>query len=225
MICRVAAWGERAAARGAASTTSIVVLVGSGVGRRHHPRRQAARGRLGSLGRARATPRPSRRAAVRLRPARLPRGLRWRAQPAAWARDDLRIALAAARTPGSKHPAVGRKLLEMSASPKGHRRRDGARRARGRRVSRRLLEEAGNLLGVALANLVTTLESRAALARRRRPRRLAADDARGDRARSTRTPSKARAQGAQDLRAGAGRAGRRGRRGLLLARASLAQAA
>src|SRR5262249_56094046 len=36
---------------------------------------------------------------------------------AAWARDDLRIALAAARAAGQRHPAVGRRLLEIAGEP------------------------------------------------------------------------------------------------------------
>src|SRR5207253_2434195 len=36
---------------------------------------------------------------------------------AAWARDDLRIAMAAARAAGERYPAVGRKLLDLVGEP------------------------------------------------------------------------------------------------------------
>ena len=77
---------------------------------------------------------------------------------AAWARDDLRIALAAARASGQRHPAVGRRLLEMVGEPERVTVTAMEKAAHeGDDLSRRLLDEAGQHLGVALANLVSTL--------------------------------------------------------------------
>ena len=77
---------------------------------------------------------------------------------AAWARDDLRIALAQARAAGHSAPAVGRKLLELAGEPEKVTAALLEKAAHdGDELSRRLLEEAGQLLGLALANLVTLL--------------------------------------------------------------------
>jgi len=77
---------------------------------------------------------------------------------AAWARDDLRIAMAAARAAGERYPAVGRKLLDLVGEPEKVSVAAMEKAAHeGDDLSRRLLEEAGRLLGMALANLVTML--------------------------------------------------------------------
>src|SRR5262249_32590248 len=77
---------------------------------------------------------------------------------AAWARDDLRIANAAARAAG-KAPGVGRKLLDLVSGEAEKISAAAMERAahEGDELSRRLLEEAGRMLGVALANLVTVM--------------------------------------------------------------------
>lgn len=154
----VAAWGERAAGAGRGVDDLIVVLVGSGVGAgiilggKLH---EGASGVAGELGH------------IQVHPGGRLCGCGQRGcleayagghNLAAWARDDVRIALAAARTSGQKHPAVGRKLLEIVGEPDKVTAAAMERAAHeGDELSRRLLEEAGNLLGVALANLVTTL--------------------------------------------------------------------
>src|SRR4051812_47013622 len=77
---------------------------------------------------------------------------------AAWARDDLRSALAAARAAGLRHPDVGRKLLDLAGEPEKVTVTSMGKAAHeGDELSRRLLDEAGRLLGIALANLVTML--------------------------------------------------------------------
>src|SRR2546426_541225 len=77
-------------------------------------------------------------------------------QLAAWARDDLRIALAAARAAGQRHPAVGRRLLDLVGEPEKVTVTAMERAAHeGDDLSRRLLDEAGQHLGIALANLVS----------------------------------------------------------------------
>src|SRR5438128_2464787 len=69
---------------------------------------------------------------------------------AAWARDDLRIAMAAARAAGSRFPEVGRKLLDLVGEPEKVTAAAMERAAHeGDDLSRRLLDEAGRLLGIA----------------------------------------------------------------------------
>jgi glucokinase len=154
----VAAWGERAAGAGRGVDDLIVVLVGSGVGAgiilggKLH---EGASGVAGELGH------------ILVQPAGRLCGCGKRGcleayagghNLAAWARDDLRIALAAARASGQKAPGVGRKLLELVGEPDKVTAAAMERAAHeGDELSRRLLEEAGRLLGVALANLVTVL--------------------------------------------------------------------
>src|SRR5207302_1613736 len=77
---------------------------------------------------------------------------------AAWARDDLRIAMAAARAGGQRYPTVGRKLLDLVGEPDKMTVSAMEKAAHeGDELSTRLLDEAGRLLGIALANLVTML--------------------------------------------------------------------
>ena len=77
---------------------------------------------------------------------------------AAWARDDLRIAMAAARAGGQRYPVVGRKLLDLVGEPDKMTVSAMEKAAHeGDELSTRLLDEAGRLLGIALANLVTML--------------------------------------------------------------------
>ena len=154
----VAAWGERAAGAGRGVDDLIVVLVGSGVGAgiilggKLH---EGASGVAGELGH------------IQVQPGGRTCGCGQRGcleayagghNLAAWARDDLRIALAAARAAGQKVPGTGRKLLELVGEPEKVTAAAMERAAHeGCELSRRLLEEAGRLLGVALANLVTVL--------------------------------------------------------------------
>ena len=154
----VAAWGERAAGAGRGVDDLIVVLVGSGVGAgiilggKLHEGASNVSGELGH---------------VLVHPGGRQCGCGQRGcleayaggqNIAAWARDDLRIALAAARAAGQRHPNVGRKLLEIAGEPEKVTAAAMERAAHeGDELSRRLLEEAGNFLGIALANLITVL--------------------------------------------------------------------
>ena len=154
----VAAWGERAAGAGRGVDDLIVVLVGSGVGAGIIMGGKLLEGHSGVAGEL---------GHVLVHPNGRQCGCGQRGcleayagghNLAAWARDDLRIALAAARAAGQRHPAVGRKLLELAGEPDKVTAAAMEKAAHeGDELSRRLLEEAGSLLGVALANLVTVL--------------------------------------------------------------------
>ena len=154
----VAAWGERAAGAGRGVDDLIVVLVGSGVGAgiilggKLH---EGASGVAGELGH------------ILVHPGGRTCGCGKRGcleayagghNLAAWARDDLRIGLAAARA-AQKPLAVGKKLLDQAGGDLEKITAAAMERAahEGCELSRRLLDEAGRLLGVALANLVTVL--------------------------------------------------------------------
>ena len=154
----VAAWGEREAGAGRGVDDLVVVLVGSGVGAgiiMGGKLQEGASGVAGEFGH------------ILVYPGGRNCGCGQRGcleayagghNLAAWARDDLRIALAAARAAGQKYPAVGRKLLEAVGEPDKVTAAAMERAAHeGDELSRRLLDEAGNLLGIALANLVTVL--------------------------------------------------------------------
>jgi glucokinase len=154
----VAAWGEREAGAGRGIDDLVVVLVGSGVGAgiiMGGKLQEGASGVAGELGH------------ILVHPGGRSCGCGQRGcleayagghNLAAWARDDLRIALAAARAAGQKYPAAGRKLLEAVGEPEKVTAAAMERAAHeGDELSRRLLDEAGNLLGIALANLVTVL--------------------------------------------------------------------
>jgi glucokinase len=154
----VAAWGERAAGAGRGVNDLIVVLVGSGVGAGiviGGKLQEGATGVAGELGHV----------LMRAEGRQCGCGLRGCLEAyagghnlAAWARDDLRIAMAAARAAGQRAPAVGRKLLEIVGEPDKVTAAAMERAAHeGCELSRRLLEEAGSMLGVALANLITVL--------------------------------------------------------------------
>src|SRR5256714_6778596 len=77
---------------------------------------------------------------------------------AAWARDDLRIAAAAARASG-KHPGIGRRLLDHAGGDPERITAAAMERAahEGDELSSRLLDEAARLLGQAVANLIIVL--------------------------------------------------------------------
>jgi glucokinase len=154
----VAAWGERAAGGGRGVDDLIVVLVGSGVGAGIILGGRLVEGAsnvAGELGH------------VVVHPGGRQCGCGQRGcleayagghNLAAWARDDLRIALAAARAAGQRYPNSGRKLLEVAGEPEKVTAAAMERAAHeGDELSRRLLEEAGAMLGVALANLITVL--------------------------------------------------------------------
>jgi len=154
----VSAWGERVAGAGRNVNDLIVVLVGASVGAgiimngKLHEGTSGVAGELGHVqvmagGRLCAC---GRRGCLE--------AYAGGQSLAAWARDDLRIALAAARAAGQRIPAVGRQLLELVGEPEKVTASAMEKAAHeGDELSRRLLEEAGRLLGVALANLVTTL--------------------------------------------------------------------
>jgi glucokinase len=153
-----AAWGERCAGAGRGVDDLLVVLVGSGVGcgmvlsgklidgssgvagefghiKVHSGGRLCGCGQRGCL-----------------------EAYAGGASLAAWARDDLRIATAAARAAG-KAPTVGRKLLDQVSGDPERITAAAMERAEheGCEFSRRLLDEAARLLGIALANLITVL--------------------------------------------------------------------
>ena len=66
--------------------------------------------------------------------------------------------MAAARAGGQRYPAVGRKLLDLVGEPDKMTVSAMEKAAHeGDELSTRLLDEAGRLLGIALANLVTML--------------------------------------------------------------------
>jgi glucokinase len=154
----VAAWGERAAGAGRGVDDLIVVLVGSGVGAgiimggKLH---EGATGVAGEIGHIQVQP-GGRQCSCGQRGCL--EAYAGGHHLAAWARDDLRIALAAARAAGKKYPETGRKLLELVGEPEKVTAAAMERAAHeGDSLSRRLLQEAGRHLGIALANLVTTL--------------------------------------------------------------------
>lgn len=76
----------------------------------------------------------------------------------AWARDDIRIATAAARAAG-KQLALGRRLLDLVGGDPEKITAAAMERAahEGDELSRRLLDDAARMLGFAVANLVTLL--------------------------------------------------------------------
>jgi glucokinase len=154
----VAAWGERAVGGGRGVDDLIVVLVGATVGAgivmggKLH---EGASGAAGELGHVQATPNGRQCQCGRRGCLEAYAGGQ---SLAAWARDDLRIALAQARAAGERYPAVGRKLLDLVGEPEKVSVTAMEKAAHeGDELSRRLLDEAGQLLGIALANLLTTL--------------------------------------------------------------------
>src|SRR5437868_10235157 len=154
----VAAWGERSAGAGRGVDDLIVVLVGSGVGAgiiMGGKLQEGASGVAGELGHIQVV---SGGRACGCGQRGCLEAYAGGHNLASWARDDLRIALAAARAAGQKYPAAGRKLLELVGEPEKVTAAAMERAAHeGDELSRRLLEEAGRLLGIALANLVTIL--------------------------------------------------------------------
>src|SRR5947209_3402176 len=154
----VSAWGERAVGGGRGVNDLIVVLVGSNIGAgivMAGKLYEGASGAAGELGHVQVAPNGricscGQRGCLE--------AYAGGQNLAAWARDDLRIALAAARAAGQRYPAVGRKLLDLVGEPDKVTVSAMERAAHeGDELSRRLLEEAGTMLGVALANLVTML--------------------------------------------------------------------
>ena len=154
----VSAWGERAVGGGRGVNDLIVVLVGANVGAgivMGGKLQEGVSGAAGELGHT-----------VVMQNGRLCScGQRGCLEAyaggqnlAAWARDDLRIAMAAARAAGQRYPDVGRRLLDLVGEPEKVSVTAMEKAAHeGDELSRRLLDEAGQLLGIALANLVTTL--------------------------------------------------------------------
>jgi glucokinase len=154
----VSAWGERAVGGGRGVNDLIVVLVGANVGAGIVMGGKLLEGVSGAAGELGHT--------VVLQNGRLCScGQRGCLEAyaggqnlAAWARDDLRIAMAAARAAGQRYPDVGRRLLDAVGEPEKVSVTAMEKAAHeGDELSRRLLDEAGQMLGIALANLVTTL--------------------------------------------------------------------
>jgi glucokinase len=154
----VSAWGERVAGAGRNVSDLIVVLVGATVGAgiiMNGKLHEGASGVAGELGHIQVMPNGRLCSCGQRGCLEAYAGGQ---NLAAWARDDLRIALAAARAAGQRDPAVGRKLLDLVGEPDKVTASAMEKAAHeGDELSRRLLEEAGRLLGVALANLVTML--------------------------------------------------------------------
>jgi len=154
----VSAWAEREVGGGRGAKDVIVVLVGATVGAgiildgRLH---EGASGASGDLGHVQVV--PNGRACSCGQRGCL-EAYAGGQSLAAWARDDLRIALAAARAAGQRSPAVGRRLLDLAGEPEKVTVTLMEKAAHeGDELSTRLLDEAGHHLGIALANLVTTL--------------------------------------------------------------------
>jgi glucokinase len=154
----VVAWGERAAGAGRGVDDLLVVLAGTGLGAGlilGGRLQEGATGIAGDFGHVLVHPNG------RLCSCGKRGCLEAYASGqslAAWARDDLRIALAAARAAGRPN-TVGKRLLEQSGNDLEKITAAAMERAahEGDDLSRRLLEEAGRMLGIALANLVTVL--------------------------------------------------------------------
>ena len=153
-----AAWAERGVGAGKGADDLVVVLVGSSVGAgivvsgRLH---QGATGAAGELGHVKVHPNGRVCACGQ-------RGCldAYASAPslAAWARDDLRIAAAAARATG-KPPGLGRRLLDFAGGDPERITAAAMERAahEGDELSNRLLDEAARMLGQAIANLVIAL--------------------------------------------------------------------
>ena len=154
----VAAWGERAAGAGRGVDDLIVVLVGATIGAGFVLRgklHEGACGAAGDLGHVVVAPNGRQCSCGQRGCLEAYAGGQ---SLVARARDDLRIASAAARVSGERYPAAGRKLLDLAGEPEKVTVTAMERAAHeGDELSRRLLEEAGQHLGLALANLVTTL--------------------------------------------------------------------
>jgi glucokinase len=154
----VSAWGERAVGGGRGVDDLIVVLVGSNIGAgivMAGKLYEGASGSAGDLGHVQVMPNGRLCSCGQRGCLEAYAGGQ---NLAAWARDDLRIAMAAARAAGERHPAVGRKLIDLVGEPEKVSVAAMEKAAHeGDDLSRRLLEEAGRLLGMALANLVTML--------------------------------------------------------------------
>jgi glucokinase len=153
-----AAWGERANGAGKGVDDLVVVLVGSAVGAgmvlsgRLH---EGVNGSAGELGHVKVHP-GGRVCACGQRGCL--EAYATAPSLAAWARDDLRIAAAAARATGKPSP-VGRKLLDHAGGEPERITAAAMERAahEGDELSNRLLDEAARLLGQAIGNLVISV--------------------------------------------------------------------
>ena len=153
-----AVWGERCAGAGRGVDDLLVVLVGSGVGCGMvlgGVLQGGASGIAGEFGHIKVTP-GGRLCSCGQRGCL--EAYAGGANLASWARDDLRIATAAARAAG-KTPTVGKKLLDQAGGDPERITAAAMERAEheGCELSRRLLDEAARMLGVALANLLIVL--------------------------------------------------------------------
>src|SRR4051812_8033127 len=140
----VSAWGERVAGAGRNVNDLIVVLVGASVGAgiiMNGKLHEGVSGVAGELGHVQVMPGGRLCACGRRGCLEAYAGGQ---SLASWARDDLRIALAAARAAGQRSPAVGRQLLELVGEPEKVTASAMEKAAHeGDELSRRLLEEAG----------------------------------------------------------------------------------
>ena len=152
----VSAWGERAAGAGRGVNDLIVVLVGANIGAgivMGGKLQEGASGAAGELGHTVAVPN-GRHCSCGMKGCL--EAYAGGQNLAGRARDDLRVAMAAARAAGQHSPDVGRRLLDIAGEPDKVTVTAMEKAAHeGDELSRRLLEEAGQLLGIALANLVT----------------------------------------------------------------------
>jgi len=153
-----AAWAERAAGAGKGADDLVVVLVGGTVGAGivlGGKLQEGASGAAGDLGHVNVH--PGGRACVCGQRGCLDA---YASAPslAAWARDDLRIAAAAAKAVG-KLSTVGRRLLDHADGDAERITAAAMERAaaEGDDLSVHLLDEAARLCGLAVANLVTAL--------------------------------------------------------------------
>jgi glucokinase len=153
-----AAWAEHLVGAGKGTDDLVVVLVGSAVGAGivlGGKLQEGASGAAGDLGHVKVH--PGGRACSCGQRGCLDA---YASAPslAAWARDDLRIAGAAAKAIG-KLPAAGRRLLEHADGDAERITAASMDRAarEGDDLSVRLLDEAARLLGLAIGNLVTAL--------------------------------------------------------------------
>src|SRR5437899_5543078 len=153
-----AAWAERVAGAGKGADDLLVVLVGSTVGAGLVVSGKLHEGASGAAGElAHVKVHPSGRICACGQRGCLDA---YASAPslAAWARDDLRIAAAAARASG-KQPGLGRRLLDHAGGDPERITAAAMERAahEGDELSSRLLDEAARLLGQAVANLVIAL--------------------------------------------------------------------
>jgi glucokinase len=153
-----AAWAERTAGAGKGADDLVLVLVGATVGAGIVVGGKLHRGASGAAGDiAHVNVHPGGRACACGQRGCLD-AYATSSSLAAWARDDLRIATAAAKANG-RHPNAGRRLLDHVGGDAERITVAAMERAAGEGddLSAHLLQEAARLVGLAVANLVTAL--------------------------------------------------------------------